>query len=114
MGYRKEVGEKPDKELFAGKSKGSHFDGGARFKKKGARGGGSRGRGRGGSSGLNRSDSKGRKGKKAEKGEDRKSNKGRLSVFNSDGVGPNFKQGGPKKNKLKGVRGGKVSKRGRK
>lgn len=116
--YRKEVGEKPDKELFAGKSKGSHFDGGARFKKKGARGGGSKGRGRGGSSGLNRSDSKpdykGRKGKKAEKGDDRKSNKGRLRVFNSDGVGPNFKQGGPKKNKLKGVRGGKVSKRGRK
>jgi len=111
--YRKEVGQQPDKELFAGKGRGGHFDGGPRFKKKGAREGGrggSRGRGRPGERGLSRSDSKpdykGRKGK-----EDRKSNKGKLRVFNSDGVGPNFKQGGPKKNKLKGVRGGKVSKR---
>jgi len=117
--YRKEVGEQPDKDLFAGKKRGGgHFDGGPRFNKKKSssegrgrsRGGGGRGGGRGG---LNRSDSKpdykGRKGKDA----DKKSQKGKLRVYNSDGVGPNFKQGGSK-NKLNGVRGGKVTKRGRK
>jgi len=109
--YRKEVGQQPEKELFAGKKRGGgHFDGGPRYNKK--KTGDGRGRGRGG---LNRSDSKpdykGRKGKRDGK-DDKKSQKGKLRVYNSDGVGPNFKQGGGK-NKLKGVRGGKVSKRGK-
>lgn len=108
--FRKEVGQQPDKDLFAGKKRGGgHFDGGPRYNKKKSSDGRGRSRGGGGGrGGLNRSDSKsdykGRKGK-----DDKKSQKGKLRVYNSDGVGPNFKQGGGK-NKLKGVRGGKVSK----
>merc|ERR1719402_2145771 len=101
--YKKEVGEQPDKDLFAGdnKKKG-HYDGGKRFNKKG----------RGGKSGrrFKRAASDAKPEFKGKKGRDGK--KGKLRVYNSDGVGPNFSRKGGKKG-LKGVKGGKVQKKRR-
>merc|ERR1711872_172786 len=64
--YEKEVGKKPERDLFSGSEKGKVFTGGKRFDKK--------------------------------KHRTRK-------VFNSDGVGPNFKKGSS--GQLRGVKGGK-------
>ena len=63
-------------------------------------GGGSRGRGDGRESKEQRREKKGKRPKK---------------VFNSEGVGPNYKKGSSqgRGGGLRGVRGGKVSKRGR-
>jgi len=94
--YEKEVGEKPDKDLFIGSSKGKSFDGGKRFKNKKRDVSGKR---------PERRDNK-----EERRGKDKK--KGRMKVFNSDGVGPNFKKGGGGKDKgLRGVKGGKIGKR---
>jgi len=101
--YKKEVGEQPEKDLFAGDGKKrGHFDGGKRFNKKGR--GGKPGKGFKRSDGDAKSEFKGKKG--------REGKKGKLRVYNSDGVGPNFSRKGGKKG-LKGVRGGKVQKKRR-
>lgn len=43
----------------------------------------------------------------------KKGKKGKVKVFNTEGVGPNFKKGGGKE-KLRGVKAGKISKKKRK
>ena len=98
--YEQEVGEKPDKDLFSKRQGGSKaFDGGKRFKSKkpGAKPGGSR------SKDSDRSFDK----------SDKKKKKRKTQVFNTEGGGPNFKKGGGK-DKLRGVKGGKVFKKKRK
>jgi len=98
--YEQEVGEKPDKDLFSKKSGGSKaFDGGKRFnsKKKSPHGS------KFDKKSESRSDDK----------RDKKSKKKRKTqVFNTEGVGPSFKKGSGK-DKLRGVRGGKVFKKKR-
>lgn len=96
--YEKEVGQKPDKDLFSKNSKGKAFDGGKRFNKK-------------------KTDNRGkntpvRKGAKMREDKDKKDKKKRKrQMFNSDGVGPNFKKGKLSgKSNLRGVKGGKISK----
>ena len=119
--YEKEVGQKPDKDLFSGSVKGKSFDGGKRFNKKKPEGGGKHFRGREKSGGREEKggkkfEGKGKrfedKGKKFEgRGKDRGDKKKRTRhVFNSDGVGPDYKKGGLGKGKLRGVKGGKVVK----
>ena len=111
--YEKEVGSKPEKDLFSGNSgKGKSFDGGKRFNKKKPDGGGKHFRGRDKSGGR---EEKGEK-KFGGRGKDRGDKKKReRKVFNSDGVGPDYKKGNLGKGKLRGVKGGKVVKnKGRK
>ena len=104
--YEQEVGQKPDKDLFTKKSgPNKAFDGGKRFnsKKKGSfanRGG---------------SNSKGPRRKKSEDEGPRAGKKGKrkVKVFNTEGVGPNFKKGGGR-DKLRTVKAGKISKKKRK
>ena len=96
--YEQEVGEKPDKDLFTKRSGGSKaFEGGKRFtaKKKNIKGSG----GKFNRKSDNNSDSKSDKKKKR-----------KTQVFNTEGVGPNFRKGGGK-DKLRGVKGGKVFKK---
>jgi len=97
--FEKEVGEKPDKDMFSKNSRGPKkaFDGGKRFNKKvGVR-----------SSKVSKfsrkrdDDSKGDKKKKRP-----------TKVFNTEGVGPNFRKGGGKE-ELRRVKGGKVSRKKR-
>ena len=97
--YEQEVGEKPDKDLFSKKSGSKAFDGGKRFKSKKVVGRGS------GSQRDSRSD------KSFDRSDKKKKRK--TQVFNSEGVGPNFKKGGGK-DKLRGVKSGKVFKKKRK
>merc|ERR1712037_630173 len=99
--YEEEVGEKPDREIFSnsGKRGGSSrpFNGGKAFSKRGrkdGRRGGGPGReerdgSRRGGGGRGRGD--GREGR-----EQRTEKKGKrpTKVFNSEGVGPNYKKGG--------------------
>jgi hypothetical protein len=92
---RKEVGAAPDKELFDKSSKGSKpFSGGKRFTKK------------------NKSKSFGDGDQRLQKrdGDKKKKGKRKVKVFNSDGVGPNYKKGGG--DDLRGVKAGRVQKRG--
>merc|ERR1711994_349870 len=83
--YEQEVGQKPDKDLFSKRSGPSKaFDGGKRFnsKKKGSfpnRGGASKGP---------------RKKFEDEGPRSGKKGKRKVKVFNTEGVGPNFKKGG--------------------
>lgn len=97
--YEKEVGEKPDKDLFTKKSGGSKaFDGGKRFKAK-----------------KTIRDSKFSGSKKSDRSNDSKNEKKskkkrKTQVFNTEGVGPNFKKGAGK-DKLRGVKGGKIMKK---
>merc|ERR1712113_751705 len=75
--YEQEIGEKPDKDLFSKKSGSSKaFDGGKRFnsKKKGA-----------GRSSKRKFDNENGDRKKSVK----KGKKGKVKVFNTEGVGPN-------------------------
>ena len=118
--YEEEVGEKPDREVFSNSGKrggGSSrpFTGGKTFSKRGRRGGGAGreerdGGRRGGGGGRGRGDGR-------ESKEQRREKKGKRpkKVFNSEGVGPNYKKGSSqgRGGGLRGVRGGKVSKRGR-
>merc|ERR1712013_956928 len=91
--YEKEVGSKPERDLFHGSEKGKAFTGGKRFKRRDKSGG---------------REEKGDK-KFGGRGKDRGDKKKReRKVFNSDGVGPNFKKGGA--GHLRGVKGGKVGK----
>merc|ERR1712198_782405 len=95
-----EVGEKPDKDLFSKKSGGSKpFDGGKRFnsKKKSPHGS------KFDKKSESRSDDK--RGKKYKK-------KRKTQVFNTEGVGPSFKKGSGK-DKLRGVKSGKLFKKKR-
>ena len=95
--YEEEVGEKPDKDLFSKKSGSSKaFDGGKRFnsKKKG--------------SFANRGGSKGPRKKFEDEGpRSGKKGKRKVKVFNTEGVGPNFKKGGGR-DKLRTVKTGKI------
>merc|ERR1711874_260632 len=101
--YEQEVGQKPDKDLFTKKSgSGEAFDGGKRFnsKKKG--------------SFANRGGSKGPRKKLEDEGpKSGKKGKRKVKVFNTEGVGPNFKKGGGR-DKLRTVKAGKISKKKRK
>jgi len=102
--YEKEVGSKPERDLFSGSEKGKAFTGGKRFDKK------KPGQGKT----FKRRDRSGGKEERGDKkfagrGKDRGDKKKReRKVFNSDGVGPNFKKGGS--GQLRGVKGGKVGK----
>merc|ERR1712226_1740163 len=94
--YEQEVGEKPEKDLFSGRS-GSNkaYDGGKSFtkrhKKDDSRSGG-RGRGfKGGNKGDKRGDGDAKRERRERK--DKKS-KRPAKIFNSDGVGPNYKKSG--------------------
>ena len=100
--YEKEVGEKPDKDMFSKNSRGPKkaFDGGKRFNKKaGAR-----------SSKVSPKFSRNRD--DDSKG-DKKKKKRPTKVFNTEGVGPSFRKGSGK-DKLRRVKGGKVGKMMRK
>ena len=123
--YEEEVGEKPDREVFSNSGKrggGSRpFTGGKAFskrgKKDGRRGGGPGREERDGSRRGGGGGGRGR-GVSREGREQRREKKGKrpTKVFNSDGVGPNYKKGGGQGRGgggLRGVRGGKVGKRGR-
>jgi len=113
--YRKEVGAEPEKELFS-KSKtgqGGRTQGlGKRFSKVGKppRDGKRRGDKRDSSEGF-----KSKKESFRDKKEGfRDKKKRKVKVFNSEGVGPNFKKGSkPSKSKLRGVKGSKIQKRGK-
>merc|ERR1712240_357529 len=99
--YEKEVGKKPERDLFSGSKKGRVFTGGKRFDKK------KHGTGKS-FKGKDRKEEK-RDKKFTGRGKDRDEKKKRTrKVFNSDGVGPNFKKGSS--GQLRGVKGGKVVK----
>merc|ERR1719334_1699396 len=84
--YEKEVGKKPERDLFSGSEKGKVFTGGKRFDKK------KHGTGKS-FKGKDRKEEK-RDKKFTGRGKDRDEKKKRTrKVFNSDGVGPNFKKG---------------------
>merc|ERR1719209_834916 len=88
--YEKEVGSKPERDLFSGSEKGKAFTGGKRFDKK-KPGQGKTFKRRDRSEGKEERREK----KFAGRGKDRGDKKKReRKVFNSDGVGPNFKKGG--------------------
>jgi len=113
--FEKEVGEKPEKDLFSGSSSSKAFDGGKSFnkrynKKDNTKGGEKRKvfKGRNSGDGTNKREGIRDKDKKGKK-------KRPTKIFNSDGVGPNYKKSsGASKTGLKGVKGGKISKRKRK
>ena len=101
---RKEVGSAPDKELFDKAAKSKPFTGGKRFTKKKRPSATSSSYGdRGGEEDRRR---QGRDG-----GDKKKKGKRKVKVFNSEGVGPNYKKGS---SALRGVKAGKVQKRGEK
>jgi hypothetical protein len=97
--YRKEVGSAPDKELFDKASKSKPFTGGKRFDKKKRKPSASSSSygDRGGDGGDRRRQDKNKKGKR------------KVKVFNSEGVGPDYKKGS---SALRGVKAGRVQKRG--
>lgn len=103
--YEKEVGQKPDKDLFSGSVKGKHFDGGKRFNKRKVDGKDKNFRGR-----ANHGTKEGKRSNKIEERKKGEKKKRQVKIFNSDGVGPNYKKGGHGKGKLRGVKGGKVVK----
>jgi len=113
--YEKEVGHKPDKDLFSGSIKTKGVDLGKRWNKKKPESGGKPFRGReekGGKKFEGRGKDRGDK-KFEGRGKDRGDKKKRQRhVFNSEGVGPDYKKsdGGMGKGKLRGVKGGKVVK----
>jgi len=101
--YEKEVGEKPDNDMFSKNSRGPKkaFDGGKRFNKKaGVR-----------SSKVSPKFSRNRD--DDSKGDRNKKKKRPTKVFNAEGVGPSFRKGSGK-DKLRRVKGGKVGKMMRK
>jgi hypothetical protein len=97
--YRKEVGSAPDKELFDKASKSKPFTGGKRFDKKKRKpsSASSSSYGDRGGDGDRRRQDKNKKGKR------------KVKVFNSEGVGPDYKKGS---SALRGVKAGRVQKRG--
>ena len=93
--YQEEVGEKPDKDLFSSKSGSSKgFVKGKRFSSK-------------------KKEPANRFGGRDSKKDQKSGKKRKVKVFNSDGVGPNFKKGGGKE-KLRGVKTGRIAKKKRK
>jgi len=110
--FEQEVGEKPDKDLFNGKSSSNKaFSGGKSFTKRHKK---DDKRGRGFKEGNKGERRDGRDNKKEKRDWKDKKAKRPTKVFNSDGVGPNYKKGVSGKAPLRGVRGGKISKRTRK
>ena len=115
--YEQEVGTKPDKDLFSKNSQGPKkpFDGGKRFKRKPGGPGSSKAASK---FSRDRDDSRSSKGSKFSRKRDRDDSRGdkkkkrKTKVFNTEGVGPNFKKGGGKE-KLRRVKGGKVMKKKR-
>jgi len=106
--YEKEVGKKPEKDLFDGSSKttGKSFAGGKRFNKK-KPDSAKPFRGRDKSGGREERGEKKFGGRGKDRGDKKKRER---KVFNADGVGPNFKKSNTGGGKLRGVRGGKVVK----
>jgi len=98
--YEKEVGQKPEKDLFSRGSSGKTNAGGKRMIKK---------REDYGSRFKSRDKLKSNK-RNMEGNERGKKKKRERKQFNSDGVGPNFKKGSLSKAGLRGVKNGKVSK----